>query len=79
MRSEAERSELERELGLAELVSRVLDKGAVITGDVLVSVAGVDLIHVGLQVIVAAVESERERTGVARAITDARIRAALER
>ena len=72
----AERADLERELGLAELVNRVLDKGAVVTGNVVISVAGVDLIHVGLQVVVAAVESQLARTGVSRAITDARTRAA---
>lgn len=72
----ADRADLERELGLVELVNRVLDKGAVITGNVVISVAGIDLVHVGLQVVVAAVESEIARTGVGRAITDARTRAA---
>ena len=74
----AERADLERELALVELVNRGLDKGAVITGNVVVSVAGVDLVYVGLQVVVAAVESEIARTGAARAITDARVRAAFE-
>jgi hypothetical protein len=66
-----------RDLALVELVNRVLDRGAVITGHVLISVAGIDLIHVGLQLIVAAVESEDEVRGVARRITDDRIRRAL--
>lgn len=72
-------ADLERELSLAELVNRVLDRGAVVQGDVVISVAGVDLLHVGLQVVLAAVESElAAQSGVARAITDARIRAAVE-
>jgi hypothetical protein len=78
MNADSENTDLERELSLAELVNRVLDKGAVISGDVLISVAGVDLIHVGLQVVVAAAESEFARPGVARSITDARKRARLD-
>lgn len=49
------------ELSLAELVNRVLDKGAVISGDVVISVAGVDLVYVGLRVLLSSVESLRER------------------
>jgi gas vesicle structural protein len=49
------------ELTLAEMVNRVLDKGAVISGDVVISVAGVDLIYVGLRVLVSSVEAMRER------------------
>lgn len=49
------------ELSLAELVNRVLDRGAVISGDVVVSIAGVDLIYVGLRVLISSVESMRAR------------------
>lgn len=49
------------ELSLAELVNRVLDKGAVVSGDVVISVAGVDLVYVGLRLLVASVESMRAR------------------
>ena len=45
------------QLTLAELVNRVLDRGAVVSGEVLISVAGVDLIYVGLQVAIAAAET----------------------
>lgn len=51
----------EDELSLAELVNRVLDKGAVVSGDVVISVAGVDLIYVGLRVLVSSVEGMRAR------------------
>ena len=49
------------QLSLAELVNRVLDRGAVISGDVVISVAGVDLVYVGLRVLLSSVESMRAR------------------
>jgi gas vesicle structural protein len=51
----------EDELSLAELVNRVLDKGAVVSGDVVISVAGVDLVYVGLRLLLSSVESMRGR------------------
>jgi hypothetical protein len=55
----------EEELVLSDLVSHVLDKGVVITGDVIISVAGIDLIAVTLSVIITAIESmERRGMGV---------------
>lgn len=54
----------EGRLGLVELVNRVLDRGAVISGDVLISVAGVDLIYVGLRVVITSAETMREHGGV---------------
>ena len=50
-------SDLERQMSLAELVNRVLDRGAIVTGEVTISVAGVDLLFVGLQLVLAATES----------------------
>ena len=47
----------EDELTLAELVNRVLDRGAIVAGEVVISVAGIDLIYVGLQVAIAAAET----------------------
>lgn len=49
------------DLALVDLVNRVLDKGAVISGDVTISVAGVDLIYLGLNVILSSIESARGR------------------
>ncbi len=40
---------------LLELVDRVLDKGVVISGDVTLSVADVDLVYVGLRVLLSSV------------------------
>lgn len=54
----------EQRLSLAELVNRVLDRGAIVTGEVVVSVAGIDLIYLGLQIVIASAESVEQRTGV---------------
>ena len=48
---------LEQEVTLLELVDRVLNKGVVLTGDVTLSVAGVDLVYVGLRVLLASVST----------------------
>jgi hypothetical protein len=53
-------------LVLSDLLSHVLDKGVVITGDVIISVAGIDLITVSLSVLISALETlERKSVGVA--------------
>lgn len=54
------------DLHLVELVNRVLDRGAVITGEVTISVAGVDLIFLGLQLVISAAESATGRHGLMR-------------
>jgi hypothetical protein len=46
---------LQEQVTLIELVDRVLAKGVVLTGDVMLSVAGVDLVYVGLRVLLASV------------------------
>jgi gas vesicle structural protein len=52
-------------LELSDLLSHVLDKGVVITGDVIISVAGVDLVSVSLGVLITAIETlERRRVTV---------------
>ena len=55
---------LEKEVTLLELLDRVLDKGVVLTGDITLSVADVDLVYVGLRVLLSSVESaHRQRAG----------------
>src|SRR4051795_8780741 len=53
------------DITLVDLVDRVLNKGVVLTGDVTLSVAGVDLVYVGLRVLLASAGTldrlERER------------------
>jgi hypothetical protein len=53
----------EDQITLLEVLDRVLDKGVVLSGDITLSVADVDLVFVGLRVLLASVESaNRMRT-----------------
>ena len=47
------------EMTLLELADRLLNRGVVITGEAMISVAGVDLIYLGLNVVLTAVENLR--------------------
>lgn len=44
---------------LVELINRVLDRGVVLQGDVTLSVAGVDLVYVGLNALLTSVSTAR--------------------
>jgi len=44
-----------------ELVDRLMHKGVVLVGEATISVAGVDLIYLGLNVVLAAVETIQAR------------------
>lgn len=46
-------------LELADLINRVLDKGAVIAGSVTISVGNIDLIQLDLTVVLTAIETVR--------------------
>jgi hypothetical protein len=46
---------------LVDLINRVLDKGVVITGNVTISVAGVDLVYLGLSAILTSISAARRR------------------
>jgi hypothetical protein len=54
---------LAHRLSLVDAVDRLLDKGAVLTGETVLSLAGVDLVYLGLNVIVASVETLRKDEG----------------
>ena len=56
----------EEEVTLLELLDRLLDKGVVITGELIISVADVDLIYIGLKLIISSVETLKRtcRTGI---------------
>lgn len=49
-------------MALAELVSRVLDRGVVVSGEVVVGVAGIDLLYLGLDLILTSVQTLEEKT-----------------
>ena len=47
----------DEELTVLDLADRLLNRGVVLTGEATISVAGVDLIYLGLNVVLAAVET----------------------
>jgi hypothetical protein len=47
------------QISLCEALDRILHKGAVVYGEVTVSVANIDLLYLGLQVILASLETAR--------------------
>lgn len=59
---------LGEDVALVEVIDRVIDKGVVLTGDITLSVADVDLVHLGLQVFLCSEDTARElgRRGGAR-------------
>lgn len=48
---------------LCEVLDRILNKGAVIVGEVRISVANIDLIYLGLQVVLTSIETARANNG----------------
>jgi hypothetical protein len=46
-----------KEITILDVLDRVLTKGVVITGDIVISVADIDLIYVGLRVLLSSVET----------------------
>ena len=58
-------------LVLGDLLNHVLDKGIVITGDVTISVADIDLIRVGLGVFITSIQTELDRAAFPRSAPDA--------
>lgn len=50
----------EKEVTLLELLDRMIDRGVVLTGDLTISVADVDLVTVALNIVIASVERMAE-------------------
>lgn len=46
-----------RDVTLLEILDRVLDKGVVVSGDIVISVADVDLIYLGVRALLSSVET----------------------
>lgn len=46
----------DEETALVDLLDRVIDRGVVVSGDLVLSVAGVDLVHVGLRLVLRGVD-----------------------
>jgi len=52
-------SEEEKEITLLELLDRLLDTGIVIHGDIMISIADIDLIYLGLRLVIGSVDTIR--------------------
>ena len=46
-----------RDITILELLDRVLNKGVILTGDVVISVADVDLVYLGIKLMLSSVET----------------------
>ncbi len=51
--------EPERKITLCETLDRVLNKGVVLAGEIIISVADIDLVYLNVQVLLASVEADR--------------------
>ena len=51
----------QREVALVDLVDRLLAGGVVLTGDITLSIADVDLVYVGLRALISSVGAAEER------------------
>ena len=47
-------------VSLCEVLDRVLNKGVVVTGDITISVADIDLVYLGLQIVLSSIETLRQ-------------------
>jgi len=53
-----------KDITILELLDRVLNKGVILTGDVVISVADVDLVYLGIKLLLSSVETmEQLKTG----------------
>jgi gas vesicle structural protein len=50
---------LGEDVALVEVIDRVIDKGVVLTGDITLSVADIDLVHLGLQLFLSSEDRAR--------------------
>ena len=50
-------------VSLCETLDRVLNKGAVVVGELTISVANVDLVYLGLQLVLTSIETARQSLG----------------
>jgi hypothetical protein len=66
----------DEDISLCEALDRILNKGAVVVGELTISVANVDLIYLGLQVILTSIETGRQ-IATGKTLNDAAIRVGL--
>jgi hypothetical protein len=46
-----------KDITILELLDRVLNKGVILTGDLVISVADIDLVYVGIKLMLSSVET----------------------
>lgn len=46
-----------RQVSLCEVLDRVLNKGVVLTGEIVISVADIELLYVGINLLISSVET----------------------
>jgi gas vesicle structural protein len=71
--TELQNLEPSERVSLCETLDRVLNKGVVVVGEVTISVADVDLVYLGLQVVLTSIEAARDNLGRGRGATGLRI------
>ncbi|HJT09538.1 MAG TPA: gas vesicle protein [Candidatus Nitrosotalea sp.] len=49
----------QQQLTIVDLIDRILDKGVVITGDITVSIVGVDLLSLKINLVIASLETAK--------------------
>jgi hypothetical protein len=54
-------------VSICEVLDRVLNKGVVVAGELTISVAGVDLVYLGLNLVLTSIETARESLANGRA------------
>jgi hypothetical protein len=60
------------DLRLVDVVDRLLDRGVVVRGDIVLTVAGVELVHIGAQLVIAAPDTlAAQRADIAAAALEA--------
>jgi hypothetical protein len=53
-----------KDITILEVLDRVLNKGVILTGDIVISVADVDLVYLGVKLMLSSVETmEQLRSG----------------
>jgi len=52
-------------VSLCEVLDRILNKGAVVVGEATISVADIDLVYLGLQLVLTSIETARQHSRLA--------------
>lgn len=53
-----------KDITILELLDRVLNKGVILTGDIVISVADIDLVYVGVKLMLSSVETMEQLSSV---------------